>query len=352
MSRSGPGLSLVIPAIDEAEQLPHLLADIAVQRGVDCEVIVADGGSRDATCDIARAAGARGVITAAGRGRQMNAGAALARHPRLLFLHADSRLTSCDQLRAALDALARDEAGHPGPRAGHFPLRFAGSNGRAPFLFRYMAAKTRTGRRWTINGDQGLLIRRAVFDALGGFDTEQPFLEDQRFAAALERAGGGFALLPHPLETSARRFVVEGPWRRYGLMALIMAMHGAGVSVFFERAPEVYRLQGDARRLALGPHVGLLGRLVVTCGARRTLAALWRVAGLAANEGWQIAFALDVARARDGAVEQRWTQRYDRALAPVVRALPIRGVIALLLGVFVLGPAWLHAVCWGASRNQ
>lgn len=352
MNRAWPGLSIVIPAIDEADHLPELLADITVQRGVDCEVIVADGGSRDTTREIARAAGVRRVTSAAGRGRQMNAGAAVASHDRLLFLHADSRLTACDQLRAALDCLRRDEARHTGPRAGHFPLRFVASEGRAPFLFRYMEAKTATGRRWTINGDQGLLIERAAFEALGGFEAERPFLEDQRMAAALEAAGGGFCLLPHAVETSARRFVVEGPCRRYVLMALIMAMHGAGVAAFFDRAPEVYRRQSDADRLALSPYLGLIGRLAIACGLRRTLAVLWRVAGLAAAEGWQVAFMLDVARARGGAVEPRWTRRYDRALAPVVCAWPVQGAIALMLGLSLLGPAWLYAVCWSGIRNE
>ncbi|TFH61439.1 MAG: glycosyltransferase, partial [Candidatus Zixiibacteriota bacterium] len=91
-------LSIVIPTLNEAEALPLLLSDLARQQGVSFEVIVADGDSADATCQIANQWFSSGRLQGSchvgpsGRGRQLNAGAELTTSAWLLFLHADSRL--------------------------------------------------------------------------------------------------------------------------------------------------------------------------------------------------------------------------------------------------------------------
>jgi glycosyltransferase involved in cell wall biosynthesis len=82
-------LSVVIPVLNEAERLPALLAALS---GLDAQLIVVDGGSTDGSADVARCSGATVIETAAGRARQMNAGAALALGDALLFLHADTQL--------------------------------------------------------------------------------------------------------------------------------------------------------------------------------------------------------------------------------------------------------------------
>ena len=81
-------LSIIIPTLNEEDGLAGLLS--SVLKEPQTEVIVVDGGSSDATCQIAEQAGARVICCGKGRGRQMNAGAALARGEVLLFLHADS----------------------------------------------------------------------------------------------------------------------------------------------------------------------------------------------------------------------------------------------------------------------
>src|SRR5205823_1182592 len=84
-------ISVVIPALDAADELPGALAALAGSELVD-EIVVSDGGSRDGTVAIAEAAGARVVAGPCGRGPQLIAGAAAAKGEWLLFLHADRRL--------------------------------------------------------------------------------------------------------------------------------------------------------------------------------------------------------------------------------------------------------------------
>ena len=85
-------ISVVIPALDEERALPVTLAAVAAQVPAAAEVIVVDGGSRDATQAIARTAGARVIEAPRGRACQMNLGARSARGEWLLFLHADTIL--------------------------------------------------------------------------------------------------------------------------------------------------------------------------------------------------------------------------------------------------------------------
>jgi rSAM/selenodomain-associated transferase 2 len=332
---------VVIPVIDEANALRPLLADLNAQRGVALECIVADGGSVDASDSIARAAGATLVVAPPGRGVQMNAGARAAGGDWLCFLHADSRLTHPDQLRAGLERLAA-----AGERrvAGHFALRFIRTKTGHRLFYRYLEAKTGTDRRYTINGDQGLLLHRDFFAALGGFDERQAFLEDQRLAAAVA-SHGRWCLLPHRLATSARRFEVEGAAARYLLMALIMAMYIVDVPAFFARAPSVYARQSETGRLILMPYFRLLRRLLHDCGMRRSLKSGWRIAGVALAQTWQISFVLDVmtGHARSAPV----TRFYERYLRAGIEQPLSQGLLLVVFSFAIFGPLQL----WCALRE-
>ena len=288
-----PELSVIVPALDEAEVLPGLLADLHGQQGVRLEVLVADGGSTDATAALAAAAGARVVAAPRGRGAQMNAAARLARGPMLLFLHADSRLPDPHLLAGALRAL--ETAGREGvPVAGHFPLCFLRRTDTHRLGYRYLEEKSTLNREQTINGDQGLLLAAPFFARLGGFDESLPFLEDQRIAARI-RACGRWLTLPGRLHTSARRFESEGFHRRYLLMGLIMAMHSLGREEFFARSPQVYRVQRETGRLLLSPYFRLLRSLARHhWGLRGTGATLLRLGCYLRANLWQLFFFVDV----------------------------------------------------------
>lgn len=309
-----PELSIIIPVLDEAESLPRLFAGLAAQRDIDYETIVADGGSGDDSVAVAERHGARVIVSAAGRGRQMNAGAAVAAGEWLLFLHADSRPRTPFQLRRAIGRLKAT-----GDRrvAGHFSLRFDRERDDHRLLYRYMEEKSASNRPYTINGDQGLLIRRDWFEELGGFDESSALLEDQRIAERI-RIAGLWVPLPDALSTSARRFEAEGARERYILMAIIMAMYAIDLQLFFDRAPGVYHRQGQTKRLLLTPYFRLLRALMRQMGWRASLRNWRRVGRFVLGESWQLFFALDVAlRGLLGPGRYPATAFHDRLFAPL-----------------------------------
>ena len=202
-----PVLSIVMPVLDEAAGVGDTLARLAPLRDRGVEVIVVDGGSRDDTVALARA-GADAVVEAPrGRARQMNAGAAVARGDVLLFLHADTWLPA-DADRIVLGAVAAYA------RWGRFDVRITG---RHPML-RVVAAAMNLRSRLTgiATGDQAIFVRRAVFEAVGGFP-DQPLMEDVELSARL-RCRWRPACLRARVHTSGRRWETRGVWRTILLM--------------------------------------------------------------------------------------------------------------------------------------
>jgi glycosyltransferase involved in cell wall biosynthesis len=99
-------LSIIVPVLDEGEGIATSLDALARMRALGTEVIVVDGGSRDATIQRARLRADRVISAPRGRALQMNAGAAKAAGDVLLFLHADTRLPA-DADHVVLKGLAR-----------------------------------------------------------------------------------------------------------------------------------------------------------------------------------------------------------------------------------------------------
>jgi rSAM/selenodomain-associated transferase 2 len=327
-------LSVVVPSLDESIALPALLDALRMQDGVKSEVIVVDGGSRDGTPAQAAAAGARVFTAPRGRGAQMNAGARAAAAPLLLFLHADSELTSPRQLRDAVDAIKAAIAERGVRCAGHFALQFARDAPGHEGFYRYLEAKTALNRPGTINGDQGLMLSAEYFRELGGFDERLPFLEDQRIAAKIF-ATGAWLTLPGRLVTSARRFEKEGPYRRYTLMSLIMGLHAAGAEEFFARAPAVYAAQGDTARVRVGDFLALTWRVLINAGWRRALTILLRAGRFTRENSWQPFFWLDV-RSRGGEGPHRVLGFHDRVVRPITSNVVFDAIGAVLIAMWFL----------------
>ena len=289
-----PQLSVIVPTINESRALPGLLKQLHRQREIQLEVIVADGGSEDGTPAIAEKAGAVLVQSKSGRGRQMNSAASSASAPYLLFLHADSLLTSDPQLQTALEALKSTCGRLESQRvAGHFRLKFRRDLKGNDLAYSYYESKSALNRAECTNGDQGLLIPAEFFQELGGFDESLWFLEDQRLAEKI-RCLGTWITLPGELETSARRFEQEGLGRRMILSALIMNFHSIGFTEFFERADTVYRNQGNTGHLRMTPIFQLISDLNREAGSRVSRQR-WRATGrYVLSHAWQPFFYLDV----------------------------------------------------------
>ncbi len=223
-------LSVVIPALDEAAQIDAALGSARGPRV--CEVIVVDGGSRDATAARARDAGALVVAADRGRARQMNAGAALAGGDVLLFLHADTRLPPA--FDAAVDAALAD----PAVVGGRFDLRL---DPGSPFLdLTATLINLRSRLTGIATGDQALFVRRGIFEAMGGFE-DIPLMEDVAFTRALRRRGR-VARLRQRVTTSSRRWQQHGPLRTVLLMWWLRFLYWRGVP-----AAELKRRYADTR---------------------------------------------------------------------------------------------------------
>ena len=233
-------VSVVIPAYNEEQALPHTLGEVLRQRG-DYEVIVVDGGSTDQTRAIAESFGftdgarrrsslvsrrspgeirftnnaSRALLAAPkGRASQMNAGAKHAQGDWLLFLHADTVLPA-----GAIQQLNEMEA-EKHIRAGGFMHQFSIGDWRLKlisFLDNFRCVRSRI-----IYGDQALFVRRALFEELGGFPN-QPILEDVAFCERLIPVTTPLLLSP-PVMTDARKFLKMGIWRSF-LRVLLIILH-------------------------------------------------------------------------------------------------------------------------------
>lgn len=189
------GLSIIIPALNEAATLPRLLAALAAEP--PAEIVVVDGGSTDGTAALAAAAGVRVLQTRPGRGRQLGAGADAAAGDILLFLHADTTFPA-----GGLAAIGAALAADPALVGGNFRLRFDGDSEFAAWLTGLYA---RLRLRGVYYGDSGVFVRRDAYARLGGI-RPLALMEDYDFTRRLEQLGPTCCIGEPLLVTSSRRF--------------------------------------------------------------------------------------------------------------------------------------------------
>jgi rSAM/selenodomain-associated transferase 2 len=216
-SSDAPPLSIVIPTLDAAAALPATLAALAEGRGQGLvrEVLIADGGSRDATAALARERGARVVAAPRGRGAQLAAGGGVAAGAWLLFLHADTRLAP--GWAASVAAFIADSGN--GERAGYLRFRLDDPSAAARRVEAVVAWRCRVLA--LPYGDQGLLVAAPLYRAIGGF-RPLPLMEDVDLARRLGRRR--LAPLAVDAVTSAARYRRDGyvrrPLRNLGCLTL------------------------------------------------------------------------------------------------------------------------------------
>jgi len=207
----------VIPALNEAPVIGATLDALRPLRAVGHEVIVADGGSTDATRAIAAALADRVLVAPRGRAHQMNAGAAAASGDALLFLHADTRLPAGAEglIRGALEKHLW----------GRFDVRIDSAH---PFL-RVVACAMNLRSRLTgiATGDQAIFVRR---DAFPGFP-RIALMEDIGFSKAMKRRSPP-ACLREKAVTSGRR------WERGGVLPTMLLMWRLRLAYFLGAAPD------------------------------------------------------------------------------------------------------------------
>jgi rSAM/selenodomain-associated transferase 2 len=215
-------IGVVIPTLNEAEMLPALLDDLRKLATVlPLDVVVADGGSSDGTLARAAAGDARVVQASRGRARQLNRGATVAWGDWLLFLHADCRLGEGTRtaLRAALEPSA-------GVQAAVF--RFAIDLPRFWRRFIETGQALREALSGLAYGDQGLLIRRELFQSVGGYP-DLPLMEDVAMIRML-RCRTHVTRLPALLLTSGRRYRRGGVLRTWLKHTALISLYALGAS--------------------------------------------------------------------------------------------------------------------------
>ena len=214
-----------MPVLDEAPGVEAALSPLQALRAAGGEVIVVDGGSRDATARLAAPWADRVLEAPRGRAAQMNAGARVARGEILLFLHADTVLPA-QAINAVTEGLRRTRR-----EWGRFDVSIAGTDSLLVLVALLMNARSRlTG---IATGDQAMFARRAAFERAGGFP-DIPLMEDVALSKALKRESPPLCLRERVV-TSGRR------WEKNGTLRTIVLMW---------RLRLAYALGADPRHLA------------------------------------------------------------------------------------------------------
>lgn len=219
MTGDDPLLGIVVPTLNEAGYLPSLLDDLT-SLPLPHRTVVVDGGSSDGTRRTARERGVEVLSAPRGRSSQLNAGAGALSTPWLLFLHADVRLP-----RTARRSLVRWlEAADPGT-VGYFGFRLAGEH----WFWRFIEFGQRIRERVSglAYGDQGLVVHRSTFEAVGGYP-DLPVMEDVEMLRRL-RSRHRVRRIPAELVSSPRRYEREGRWLGWMRNTALVTLYLAGV---------------------------------------------------------------------------------------------------------------------------
>ncbi|HEV8595433.1 MAG TPA: glycosyltransferase [Thermoplasmata archaeon] len=218
-----PRVSVIVPTLDEAKYLPHLLDSLRRQTVQDLEVLVADSGSTDGTAEVAAGWGARvlpGERKGPGEGRNRGAKAAKG----TLFLFSDADCVAPPELIETILAALED------PRVIGGATMFMPQDGTAldrllfGFANAYQRAMTELG--FPHNAGYCFFFRREAFEALGGI-REDMLLNETHDLALRSRAVGRFVVLPVVVRTSMRRF------RTYGYARTIVREYIASTLLYY-----------------------------------------------------------------------------------------------------------------------
>lgn len=229
MSES-PCISVIIPTLNEEQRIVQTLRSVMTEA---VEVIVVDGGSRDATCILAGEMGAVVLHSDSGRGLQMNTGAKYAKGEVLLFVHGDTELPR-QYVRLVQECLAG-----AGVAAGAFRLHLTGS-GKGLSMIAWGANIRSKWLGW-VYGDQGLFLSKELFMAVGGYP-ETALMEDFMLVQRL-RKKGRICLAEGTVQSSGRRWEKHGLWYPVLLNQVIIAGYFLGLPGSF-----LARLYGVCKR--------------------------------------------------------------------------------------------------------
>ena len=225
-------ISVIIPALNEAQRIATTLSALQPFRAGGHEVIVIDGGSEDGTVACSQFLADRVVVSRRGRSRQMNAGACVATGETLLFLHADTSLPKWAD-RWIVQGLASK-----GRKWGRFDVKLSGTH----LLLRVVEGLMNLRSRLTgiATGDQAIFVQKDLFETVGGF-RDIDLMEDIALSMALKRYGKPLCLWQR-VTTSSRR------WENNGILRTLLLMWGLRLAYLLGAHPSQLTQRYEALR--------------------------------------------------------------------------------------------------------
>jgi rSAM/selenodomain-associated transferase 2 len=214
-------LSIIIPTLNEAANIQTTLLPLQAPRIQGHEVIIVDGRSNDNTVPLASDLADRCLLTTPGRAQQMNHGAKNTNGDILLFLHADSRLP--DNATMLIE-----QAISNGAVWGRFDIQLSGKHPMFYIIATLMNLRSHLSGIAT--GDQGIFVRRDVFESVGGYP-EIHLMEDIALCRKLRRRHRP-ACLSAKIRTSSRR------WEKHGVFKTILLMWCLRLAYFLGADPD------------------------------------------------------------------------------------------------------------------
>jgi len=203
-------LSIIIPVLNESAALKANLPLLQHWRREGHEVIVVDGGSSDDSMTTCTGLVDHLMTTAAGRARQMNSGARIARGEVLMFLHIDTLLPTMSP-----QFLLQPLTAGSGYTWGRFDVRLSGNHPAFRVIETMMNLRSRlTG---IATGDQAMFVSRDIFEKVGGF-ADIPLMEDVRLSKDLCVQTGRPLCLRERVSSSSRR------WEKHGIVRTVVLM--------------------------------------------------------------------------------------------------------------------------------
>lgn len=215
-------ISIIIPVLNEAAAISSCLEKLQSFRLAGHEVIVADGGSNDASPDLAKTGADRVISSARGRAIQMNTGAAIASGEVFLFLHADTSLPK--ETEQFLRSFSKNEE-----YWGWFTLRLSGKH---PF-FRVIESLMNWRSRLTgiATGDQAVFVSRNLYETSGGFP-DIALMEDISYSGVLKS-------LVSPTPAALTVISSSRRWEKQGIVKTIFKMWWLRLRFHFGASPDI-----------------------------------------------------------------------------------------------------------------
>lgn len=213
-------ISIIVPTFNEADNIVATLLPLQSLRQQGHEIIVADGGSNDATIELANPLADQIINAPRGRARQMNTGARQANGDVLLFLHADTLLpdNAVELIQHCLQTKLW----------GRFDVHLTGRQALLRVVEFMMNWRSRLSGIAT--GDQAIFVKRALFDDIGGY-ADIPLMEDIDISKRLKHRS-------HPACIKAKLITSSRRWEEYGIFKTIILMWRLRLAYFFGAKPE------------------------------------------------------------------------------------------------------------------